>query len=776
MTGRSDFLHVTVGAATLCSFAMIANQIAGKAVRDTMFLSHFSIAVLPRMVVVASVVSLVAVLLANRLLRRYGPTILVPGSFGSSGFVLLLVSITNQSFPRVAAVSLYLHVAVFGAILVSWFWSLLNECFDARTARTHIARIAAGGTFGGLVGGLTAERIGVIYSPGAMLLILAGLHGVCALMVTRIVAQTSGNGEEANAEAATGLFGFRMLWRSTYLRDLALLVFLGTLAASLLDFAFKVHATQSHVDPRSLLRFFAGFYTLVSLLTFVVQTFLVSRLLTAPHHLSRNVSMLPAVVMLGGLVSLLMPGLAALAAVRGLESIARNSVFRSSYEVLFNPVSAAQKRATKTMIDVGFHRLGDFFGGVLIQASVVIAGVSAGVPYLLLLAVLVAAVAVWRTRRLHGGYVAALEGVIREKIPPTAGAHEREQATRSFFLSDLTDLRPTLLALATADPQSATSIPDLSQLRHRDPPDSRHAKLPSDVADRGLGPDLRVEEAAGTDAQEVTLSGDSVEARILELQSGDIDRVRRALDSAEPLTADMIPWVVPLLAWDPVYRSASKALQGVVEDHVDRLIETVVDPSTDFAIRRRLPPILAVGSSPRIVEALLRTLTDKRFEVRYRAALALARMHRRLPDLMIDRERVLEVIARESQVNQRMWNTRRLLDATEGAEETPFYRQVLRDRTHQSLEHLFHLLSLTFPREPLRVAYDGLHTEEPVLRATSLEYLESILPAAIRQSLWPLLGGSQDIPSTKKSERELLESLLLSHESILLQLEALAGK
>ena len=66
--------------------------------------------------------------------------------------------------------------------------------------------------------------------------------------------------------------------------------------------------------------------------------------------------------------------------------------------------------------------------------------------------------------------------------------------------------------------------------------------------------------------------------------------------------------------------------------------------------------------------------------------------------------------------------------------------------------------------------------KEPVLRATSLEYLERILPVTIRQSLWPLLGGSQNTPTPKKSEWERLDSLLLSHESILLQLEELAGK
>ena len=163
---RAEALRVTVWAATLCSFAMIANQIAGKAVRDAMFLSQFNVDLLPRMVVVSAVVSLVFVLLISRILRRYGPALLVRGSFGVSSLLLLLIWGALRSFPGAAAVALYLHVAVLGAILVSWFWLLLSECFDARAARAHVARIAAGGTLGGLVGGLTAERVGAISAPG----------------------------------------------------------------------------------------------------------------------------------------------------------------------------------------------------------------------------------------------------------------------------------------------------------------------------------------------------------------------------------------------------------------------------------------------------------------------------------------------------------------------------------------------------------------------------------------------------------------------------------
>jgi hypothetical protein len=130
----------TLRAAFFCAFATIANQIAGKAVRDSLFLSQFSIESLPRMVVVAAFVSLIAVLLAGRLLRSHGPARLVPWAFAVCAASLVVQAICNTWQPRLVAVVLYLHVAVFGAILVSWFWSLLNERFDARFSSCTVIR------------------------------------------------------------------------------------------------------------------------------------------------------------------------------------------------------------------------------------------------------------------------------------------------------------------------------------------------------------------------------------------------------------------------------------------------------------------------------------------------------------------------------------------------------------------------------------------------------------------------------------------------------------
>src|SRR6185436_9753518 len=59
---------------------------------------------------------------------------------------------------------------------------------------------------------------------------------------------------------------------------------------------------------------------------------------------------------------------------------------------------------------------------------------------------------------------------------------------------------------------------------------------------------------------------------------------------------------------------------------------------------------------------------------------------------------------------------------------------------------IFTVLGLALPPEPLRIALHAVQTDDPELRGTALEYLESILPPDVRAQLWPLLEGDLDAP------------------------------
>ena len=94
-------------------------------------------------------------------------------------------------------------------------------------------------------------------------------------------------------------------------------------------------------------------------------------------------------------------------------------------------------------------------------------------------------------------------------------------------------------------------------------------------------------------------------------------------------------------------------------------------------------------------------------------------------------------------------------------------------RANQSLAHVFTLLSLVLPREPLRIAFRGLHTDDPRLRGTALEYLEHVLPRAIRERLWPFLDAPRARAGALRPRDEVLADLLQSNPSIMMHLEEL---
>ena len=100
--------------------------------------------------------------------------------------------------------------------------------------------------------------------------------------------------------------------------------------------------------------------------------------------------------------------------------------------------------------------------------------------------------------------------------------------------------------------------------------------------------------------------------------------------------------------------------------------------------------------------------------------------------------------------------------------------EFVKDRASRSLAHTFTLLSLVLRPEPLRIAFRGLHTDDPNLRGTALEYLEGVLPPAIRERLWPFLEDPRPAANrTIRQRDEILADLLRSNASITLNLKEL---
>ena len=257
------------------------------------------------------------------------------------------------------------------------------------------------------------------------------------------------------------------------------------------------------------------------------------------------------------------------------------------------------------------------------------------------------------------------------------------------------------------------------------------------------------------------------------LRSRDRDRVTAVLRQDEDLASALIPHVITLLAWDLVAADAIRALQKVASKHVGALADALLDPDEDFAVKRRIPRVMALCNSQRGADSLLLGLADLRFEVRFQCGRALSSIVAKNPQIQISPAAVFGVVQKEVAVGRPVWEGRRLLDRLEDSETETFVDDFIRSRANQSLAHVFTMLSLVLPPEPLQIALRGLHTGDEHLRGTALEYLESILPPAIREPLWPFLEDHRPAGRTVRPREEVLADLIRSNQSIMLNLEEL---
>lgn len=719
-------------AALLSAAVMIAQQVGSKATRDALFLASFAPEDLPRVVIASAAASTAAVLAAARAYARFGPAKVVPGAFAVSALLYVGEWLAAPEAPRPVAVVLYLHTAVFGALVISGFWSVVNERFDPHTAKTVVSRIGTGATFGGVAGGLLAERVGEWGDADVMLVVLAGLNAVAAFGVTRI--GVVGRPRQAENEPTSGTLD--VLRRTPYLRSLALLVLLTAASAALLDYAFKAEAAH-HFEQGSdsLLRFFALFHVGAAVLSFVLQTGLAKPALER-LGVAGSAATLPIVVLLTGAVAAGLTRLATVVAARGAELVFANSIFRSGYELLYTPVPPERKRPTKALIDVAFNRLGDAAGSVVVLLVLALAGALA-VPVVLGLAAAIAVVSLLVARRLHRGYVGQLEESLRKGTPAAAEAQLLQEATLQT-LSTLGLDREALFEQLAAQ----QSWSDRATHPRIDGPEESDAKEPD-----------------GIDAP----ADDPVHAAARTLRHGAPDEIRAVLRDG-PLDRRLVQHAIALLARRDVHHEAIAALRSIADEVAEPLVAALTDPDQPFAIRRRLPRVLEVCDGAVGAGGLVRGLDDERFEVRYRCALALARIAARVPERRPEPGRIREVVARELEAGRKVWDSRRLLD-DDTDEDAPLLDRALRDRIHRSVEHVFTLLSLAYDPEPLRLSLVALAGDDRQLRGTALEYLENVLPEDIRDALFPMLDVRVEVRE-KRSREEIVQDLVRSMQSM----------
>jgi hypothetical protein len=582
--------------APVIAATLLAQQVASNALRDGLFLSSFPVTTLPWFIAASAVLAIPAADASGRLLARFGPARLVPVVFGLSGLLFLIEWALIGRQPRVASVLVYVHASVLGAIAISAFWSLLNERFDPHSAKPLMARVAAAAAFGGLAGGVGAERVAALLSQRALLLFL-GLAGVICVGGALAIGRDMPTRRSPSPKPEDQRSGWTEIRQTPLLRDLALVVALAAALAALVDYVLKAEAVATFGRGEPLVRFFGLFYAATGLAAFLLQAAL-GRVVLARLGLGGSVASHPIVVGAAGVLGLFLPSPWRGILPRSLDVALRASVFRAGYELFYTPLPDVTKRSAKSVIDVATDCLGKGAGAALILILTRVSPVYS-IAAVHVAGVLAAAAELVVARRLRAGYVSALEGGLRRQGP------DFERAAQ-YSLSNFTVV------------ESMAGLDRTSVLR----------ALGEVAGSKGAAP-----------------SHDPVIAAIVELRSGDLSRARSAMNGlpADPL---VIGALIPLLEQRALLRDAVAALAAFGLRAAGQLVDALLSPATPDIVRRRIPLALKSCASTLARDGLLRGLDDLDFDVRLRCGRALLALTDGHPELTVSPQSALNAVER----------------------------------------------------------------------------------------------------------------------------------
>jgi AAA family ATP:ADP antiporter len=285
-------------------------------------------------------------------------------------FILFKSDLTHAYVAR----AFFIWASVFNLFIVSVFWSFMADIFNNEQAKRLFGVIAAGGTAGALFGPVLTGVLISPLGPANMLLISVVFLGIAVWCIHRIIAWKhaagldSANGRQpspakpdAGREQAIGgsvLGGIRLVFGSSYLSGICLLILLYTTLATFLYFQQAQIIRDSFEDPARRTALFAAIDFSVNFLTIVTQLLLTSRIVRK-WGLNWALALIPLLLAVGFLLLSMMPVLSILIVVQVLRRAGNYAVMRPAREMLYVVLGKEEKYKAKNFIDTVIYRGGD---------------------------------------------------------------------------------------------------------------------------------------------------------------------------------------------------------------------------------------------------------------------------------------------------------------------------------------------------------------------------------------------------------------------------------
>ncbi|MGF1470066.1 MAG: HEAT repeat domain-containing protein [Sandaracinaceae bacterium] len=422
------------------AFAILLGLLASHAVletaRDALFLASIPPERLPLVYVAIAGLSLVLAQLQGRSgMSRKAAVMVWTASAAAMAFLFWLAI---DLLGDLGLYALAVWAGLVTTLVLVHFWSLLGDLFTVTQAKRLYGAIGAGSVAGAIAGSGLATALAPSVAPRQLLLVAAGGFFATSLLATQLRdpgTRVDDDEDGAAADRTPLLDGLRLL-RQAYPRRIALVVVVSAAALALTDYVFKATVAET-VPPEDLAWLFAVVSLVLNAASLISQLGLIGFLLHR-FSVSTALAVMPALLLVGTGAYLVVPTLATVLALKGIDGTLKHSLHRTVTELLYVPLREGPRARLKALVDVAGQRGGQTAASLAILLFV---GVGLGLGAVALLLAVLVLVWLMLAVELRGPYLA----LFRERI------RDDEAALELFRDLDGADFETLLRALDSDD-------------------------------------------------------------------------------------------------------------------------------------------------------------------------------------------------------------------------------------------------------------------------------------------------------------------------------------
>ncbi|MEE8437196.1 MAG: cyclic nucleotide-binding domain-containing protein [Candidatus Neomarinimicrobiota bacterium] len=386
------------------NFFIVAFSITAKTARDVYFLTSFDRSFLPLMFLASAVGVGLVIAAYTRIPNNisWRNLFIFTGSLFMGSMVLSQFFIKGWFIPII-----YVWVDIVVVIMIIQFWDYISRSFDSRQAKRLLGIIGGGASFAAMVVGIGLKPF-VHFTGTYWLLILAAVF-IFISMIFGLQILSSMKPLEIQPLRKKSKAGLKPRL-DPFLIGIAVVIALSAVVTTIVDYQFKMIASETFPDAGKLVEFFGLFYAVVGFVSLIIQFFVTGAVLSRFGVLI-GLLILPVMLIFGSVTILITPLLFSVVLAKFSDQTFKFTINSSTLELLWLPVPLEKRKKIKPIISGTLKGFAEGFAGLI--TFIIVKFIA--LQYLSILTL--GAIGIWlmMTFRLKKGYVTALMSAIENR-------------------------------------------------------------------------------------------------------------------------------------------------------------------------------------------------------------------------------------------------------------------------------------------------------------------------------------------------------------------------